>query len=88
MYDKCHYCGGDSYFWHTNVLDGENCCNECFKKKNGKLDITEIQYLRGLVASDLITTNDNARIAQNKTMHKFLNDILRKLDIMEEESLK
>lgn len=88
MYDKCEFCGGDSYFWHTNVLDGKNCCNDCFKKRKDKFDITEIQYLRSLVSVELITTDTKDKIAQNKNMKDFLVDILKKLDVMEEESLK
>lgn len=36
MYDICFYCGGLSYFWHTNVLKEKDCCNDCFKKYKEK----------------------------------------------------
>lgn len=54
-----------------------------------KLTISEIQYLRGLIMSDKIENdyiaNTNIVIAQNKTMHEFTEEILRKLDEIEVE---
>ncbi|UGO50644.1 hypothetical protein PQE68_gp053 [Bacillus phage vB_BanS_Sophrita] len=54
-----------------------------------KFDITEIQYLRGLVMADKLINNydedKNTKIAQNKSMHDFTNEVLEKLDKMEDE---
>lgn len=58
--------------------------------KFSPFSLTEIQYLRGLVATDMIE-NDyesqgmNAKIAQNTSMYEFTNRILAKLDEFEDE---
>lgn len=51
-------------------------------------DVTEIQYLRGLVMSDQFVNlyqkqGEKALIAQNKTMWEFTQEILKKLDELE-----
>lgn len=51
---------------------------------NMELDITELQYLRGLIMTDKIVNdyenNLNARISQVKSMHTFTDNLLEKLD--------
>ncbi|NIK12851.1 hypothetical protein [Alkalibacillus almallahensis] len=49
-----------------------------------ELDITELQYLRGLIMNDKIVNdyenNPNVGISQVKSMHTFTDDLLEKLD--------
>lgn len=53
-----------------------------------KLNLTHIQYLRSLLTSDKLTNNYeeqgmHCRIAQNKSMHDFTEEILTILDQLE-----
>jgi phosphoglucomutase len=58
------------------------------KQLKNMFDITEIQYLRGLIMNDQFVNlyqkqGEKALIAQNKTMWEFTQEILKKLDELE-----
>lgn len=54
------------------------------------LGITEIQYIRGLIVADKLENNYeqegmNVKIDRQTSMHEFTNNLLSKLDKLEEQ---
>lgn len=80
--------GLNSYYEAVNDYWHESKPKKVFSLNPAPFDITEIQYLRGLVMADKIENdyiaNPKTVIAQDKTMHDFTEEILSKFDKLED----